>query len=259
LLGNDIYAYIIINDLVIHMDEKIQNALNFIQTNTNKHKRIATINSFGKDSIVTQWLVNQVKPDLPVLWVIPPFLPKETITFAEQIIKDWNLNIIRIKSDKLQDQQFMENIFYKPKLWKTQPETCCVLMKDEPMFRMVREMKLQAWFSGLRATESEKRSMFTGEWKQGEFVKLHPILDWTEADVWRITAAFKLPVHPWYGEGYRSLGCSHCSFPNVWYAERGGRWKDTLMESLGCGLHCLPPYLTGEKEMVEEVKKKHRE
>jgi len=241
------------------MDEKIENALNFIQTNTNKYKRIATINNFGKDSIVTQWLVNQVKPDLPVLWVIPPFLPKETITFAEQVIKDWNLNIIRVRNDEmLQDKQFMENVIYKPKIWMNNPENCCVYFKDKPMFEKVCEMKLQAWFSGLRATESEKRSKFTREWKQENFVKLHPILDWTEADVWRITAAFKLPVHPWYGLGYRSLGCANCSFPNVWYAERGGRWKNTLLESLGCGLHCLPPNVTDEYKMIKKVKQIHR-
>jgi len=187
------------------LDEKVEKSLQFIQQQLEVYKpnEVATVNSFGKDSILMQWLINQVNPDLKVLWVIPPFLPNETLIFAEAVIKKWNLNIIRIRSNKLKDKQFMENIVYKPKLWKTNPENCCVTFKDEPMFKKVRELKLKAWFSGLRATESEKRSMFTREWKQGNFVKLHPILDWTEADIWRVTAVHKLPVHSWYGLGYR--------------------------------------------------------
>jgi len=136
----------------------------------------------------------------------------------------------------------MENIVYKPNIPKSNPELCCQVFKDEPLFKKVRKMELKAWFSGLRGTESEKRGMFTSEWKQGEFVKLHPILEWTEADIWRYTAVHRLPIHPWYGLGYRSLGCEPCSFPNVWTAERGGRFKDTAMEGLSCGIHCIPPF-----------------
>lgn len=240
------------------MDEKVEFALKFIKENLEKYKdRIALISSFGKDSIVANWLVRQIKHDIPVLWVKPPFLPEETITFAKQVTKLWDINLVTVESHLIKDKQFMEDIVYKPKLYKTNPENCCIIFKDEPMFKKVREMKLLAWFSGLRSTESEKRSMFTWKWEQKQFTKLHPILNWTEADVWRITAAFHLPVHPWYKLGYRSLGCTHCSFPNVWTAERGGRWLDTAMEGLGCGLHCLPPYMDNEDEMMGTLKDDH--
>jgi len=118
---------------------------------------------------------------------------------------------------------------------------CCQLFKVEPIMKAVNELGLKAWFSGMRKTESEKRSIYTRIWKQGNFTKLHPILNFTEADVWRITAANHLPVHPWYAKGYRSLGCEPCSFPNVWNSERGGRWFNTLMEGGDCGIHCTPP------------------
>jgi len=106
----------------------------------------------------------------------------------------------------------------------------------------VQETGIKAWFSGMRNTESEKRGMYTRIWKQGDnaIIKLHPIIDFTEADVWRYTAVHKLPVHLWYGDGYRSLGCEPCSFPNTWESERGGRWKNTMMEGGDCGVHCTP-------------------
>jgi len=124
---------------------------------------------------------------------------------------------------------------------------CCQIFKVEPIMRAVNELGLQAWFSGLRRTESEKRGMYTHEWRQGDFVKLHPILDFTEADVWRYIATHDVPVCKLYAEGYRSLGCEPCSHPNVWYAERGGRWKDTMMEGGDCGIHCTPPYIFRNK------------
>ena len=213
-------------------DEKVEDALKFIeeQLEIYSEDEIATVNSFGKDSILTQWLVRKVNPKIRTLWIKPPFLPDATIDFARKVTQMWNLHLIVVTSDKEKDREFMENVVYKPKLWKTNPELCCQIFKVEPIMKTVNELGLKAWFSGMRKTESEKRSIYTRIWKQGDFTKLHPILNFTEADVWRITAANHLPVHPWYAKGYRSLGCEPCSFPNVWNSERGGRWKDTLME-----------------------------
>lgn len=228
------------------MDEKVQQALVFIKEQLEVYPadKIATTNSFGKDSILTQWLVNQVNPNLLVLWIKPPFLPDETVVFARQIIDEWNLNVKVLISEREKDKQFMENVVYKPRLWKTNPELCCQIFKVEPVMRAVQELELDAWFSGMRNTESEKRGIYTRIWKQGRFTKLHPIINFTESDVWRTIAVNHLPVHPWYGLGYRSLGCEPCSSPNTWNSERGGRWADTMMEGGDCGIHCTPPWLS---------------
>jgi len=236
------------------MDEKVEKALDFIRENINKYERIATVNSFGKDSIVLQHLVNQVDPNLLVLWIKPPFLPKETVKFAKKVIEMWNLNVQVVTSRFEKDQEWMSNVVYKPKLWKTNPELCCQIFKVQPIMQAVQELDLQAWFSGMRKTESEKRGMYTPVWKQGPFTKLHPILEFTEADVWRYLATRNLPVHPWYGEGYRSLGCDPCSAPNTWYAERGGRWKDTMMEGGDCGIHCEVLKGKGAPQLAEMIK-----
>ena len=225
------------------LDEKVEFALRFIEENVKKYDRIAFVCSFGKDSMVTLHLIRQVKPDILVLWIKTPFLFDEVVEFAEDVIRKWNLNCRIVESEKVHDENFMQNVVYGPQLWKVNPELCCQIFKVEPIMRVVNELKLQAWFSGLRRTESEKRSMYTHEWKQGRFVKLHPILDFTEADVWRYIATHGVPVCKLYAEGYRSLGCKPCSHPNVWYAERGGRWKDTMMEGGDCGIHCTPPYI----------------
>jgi len=225
------------------VDEKVKFALDFIKENVEKYDRIAFVCSFGKDSMTALHLIRQVKPDILVLWIKPPFLFKELIDFAYKISREWNLNMKVVESQKIKDKKWMEEVVYKPKLWKTNPELCCQIFKVEPIMRVVNELNLQAWFSGLRRTESEKRSMYTHVWKQGKFVKLHPILEFTEADVWRYIATHNVPICKLYAEGYRSLGCEPCSHPNVWYAERGGRWKDTMMEGGDCGIHCTPPHI----------------
>ncbi len=48
-------------------------------------------------------------------------------------------------------------------------------------------------------------------------VRVHPMLHWTELDVWRYTKKENLPVNPLYfsrdGKRFRSLGCMPCTTP----------------------------------------------
>jgi len=224
------------------MDIKVRNALAFIRENTQKYKgKIAAISSFGKDSIVLLHLIRRAGINLPVIWAKTPFLPKETIELAENLKTDWNLDLMIAESDKINDKQFMENLVLKPELPKTNPELCCQIFKVKPLLEIVRKMDLDAWFSGLRATESDERKHYTLEYKQGKFVKLHPILNWTEADIWRYIAVNNLPFHPWYAKGYRSIGCEPCSSPaQPGEDERAGRWRGTRMCGGGCGIHRIP-------------------
>ncbi len=48
-------------------------------------------------------------------------------------------------------------------------------------------------------------------------IRVHPLLDWNEIDVWNYVKKEKVPVNPLYfsrnGYRYRSLGCTHCTIP----------------------------------------------
>ena len=140
------------------MDPIVKDALDFIRQKLDEYDdKIAATSSFGKDSICLLHLVLQIKPDIPVLWVRTPFKPKETLELADQVTKDWKLNLKIVESDKVHDRNFLEEVVIKPNLPKTNPELCCQIFKVEPLMRTVNEMNLDAWFSGLRRTESEKR------------------------------------------------------------------------------------------------------
>lgn len=230
------------------MDEKVEKALAFIREYVEKYENIAVLSSWGKDSLVIVHLAIQVKPDIPVIFVDTTFKPAATYQIMNELVEKWNLNLKIFKSPRLEDVEFMQNIVLGPKLWESNPDLCCQIFKVEPTQRAVKELGLEAWFSGLRATESEKRKLFEKVHRQGDFIRLHPLHDWTEADIWRYIACHHLPIHPLYTEGYRSIGCAQCSSAGGKH-ERDGRWKGTSKQGCGCGLHdtCM---------LKEEPKKK---
>ncbi len=61
-------------------------------------------------------------------------------------------------------------------------------------------------------------NQFKTDFAPGTHIRVHPLLDWTELDIWEYIEKEKIPVVPLYfdqgkGERYRSLGCYPCTFP----------------------------------------------
>jgi sulfate adenylyltransferase subunit 2 len=59
---------------------------------------------------------------------------------------------------------------------------------------------------------------FKTDFAPGTHVRVHPLLDWTELNIWEYIEAEKIPVIPLYfdrgdGKRYRSLGCAPCTGP----------------------------------------------
>jgi sulfate adenylyltransferase subunit 2 len=61
-------------------------------------------------------------------------------------------------------------------------------------------------------------NQFKTDFAPGTHIRVHPLLDWTELDVWEYIEREKIPVVPLYfddgtGRRYRSLGCAPCTKP----------------------------------------------
>jgi sulfate adenylyltransferase subunit 2 len=59
---------------------------------------------------------------------------------------------------------------------------------------------------------------FNTDFPPGTHLRIHPLLDWTEVNIWEYIAREKIPTVGLYydnGEGirYRSLGCAKCTLP----------------------------------------------
>jgi len=228
------------------MDVEMKNTENYFQKNTIKGKiehatevisdaieqygdKVQVACSFGKDSMVVVHLALQVKPDVKVFTIMTPFKPKETFTYKDEMIKHYNLNIIEFMSKEKVDKN----------LPKTNPDECCNILKVEPTKEAVKD--LDAWICGLRNTEGRTRKNYKEIEEKGGLVKVNPILNWTELDIWRYMAIKNIPVHPYYAQGYRSLGCEPCTnMISDEELEREGRWVGTSKCGGECGIHTMP-------------------
>lgn len=61
-------------------------------------------------------------------------------------------------------------------------------------------------------------NQFKTDFPEGEHIRIHPLLDWTELDIWRYIEREQIPtVSLYYDQGkgtrYRSLGCYPCTKP----------------------------------------------
>jgi len=79
-------------------------------------------------------------------------------------------------------------------------------------------------------------NQFNTDFPLGTHVRVHPLLDWTELDVWKYILREQIPVTSLYfnqGQGlrYRSLGCYPCTFP----VESQARTVEEIVEELEKG------------------------
>ncbi|RPI75813.1 MAG: sulfate adenylyltransferase subunit 2 [Desulfobacteraceae bacterium] len=79
-------------------------------------------------------------------------------------------------------------------------------------------------------------NQFKTDFAPGTHVRIHPLLDWTELNIWEYIKKEKIPtVSLYYNQGdgkrYRSLGCHPCTFP----IESRSRTVDEIIDELGSG------------------------
>ena len=79
-------------------------------------------------------------------------------------------------------------------------------------------------------------NQFKTDFAPGTHVRIHPLLDWTELNIWEYIKREKIPTVSLYynqGEGtrYRSLGCYPCTFP----VESEAKTVDEIIEELRSG------------------------
>ena len=117
---------------------------------------------------------------------------------------------------------------------------CCNVRKVQPLTRHL--ATLDAWITGLRrdqwATRTDIRKIELDH-DHGGIVKLNPLAEWTEEEVWDYVRERDVPYHPLYDRGYTSIGCAPCTralAPGE--KARDGRWWWEVNAPKECGIHC---------------------
>lgn len=215
----------------LHFKQKVDRSLQLVKEVYEKYgDGLVVANSLGKDSVAVWHLAKRVNPKIRGFIVTTRFKPKETVKFMEEEVKRYPELKVYKNDAKIQD-----------KLYETDPDKCCDILKVEPVKLAVEEMGVTCWVTGLRCTEGRTRTEFKEvEQRDKGLLKLNPILIWKEREVWQYLALHGVKVNPLYLEGYRSLGCSTCTKITNEDNERAGRWIGTSKCGGECGIHTRP-------------------
>lgn len=211
--------------------EKVDRSLALIEAAYKKYGDLLVVaNSLGKDSVVVWDLAKKVNPKIRGFIVTTRFKPKKTVQFMnEEVARYPELQVFK------NDSPIPE------KLYETDPDRCCDILKVQPVQWAVEQMKVKCWVTGLRCTEGRTRTDYKEvEERDKDLIKLNPILIWKEREVWQYLALYEVKVNPLYKEGFRSLGCEPCTKITSEDNERAGRWIGTSKCGGECGIHTRP-------------------
>jgi len=190
--------------------------------------------SFQAEDIIVLNLLRKHVPKIPVLFLETGYHFPQTYQFRDQIVREWDLNLVNVVPKKTVEQQESEFGI----LYRDEPTKCCQLRKVEPLMEALDPFEV--WFTGLRREQSPTRKNLrkTEDHRlpSGKTVlKVSPLADWTWAKVWEYTGANGLNYLPQYDQGYVSIGCEPCTaLPDDPKNPRSGRWGGKKLE---CGIH----------------------
>ncbi len=196
--------------------------------------RLVVSTSFGIQAAVMLHLATRVWAEIPVVFVDTGYLFPETYRYAELLTERLQLNLKVVTP--LWTAARQEAIYGRR--WEQGLEGLAAYNRDnkvEPMNRALRELRAEAWLSGLRREQGRTREHLPVVQRQNRTVKIHPIVDWTDKAVYAYMRAHDLPFHPLWEKGYVSVGDVHSTKP----LEAGMTAEQTRFGGLKreCGLH----------------------
>ena len=177
-------------------------------------------------------------------------LPQKTYDVIEATYKKYGLRIKILFPDTHAVEHMINkdgpNLFYDSVEARKQ---CCFVRKVEPLRREL--STLDAWVTGLRRDQATTRKDVERiEWDESNgLVKINPLVDWTNDDVWKFIRDNNVPYNLLHDDGYPSIGCEPCTRA-VSEGEdiRAGRWWWEMPEQRECGLHVVDGKLTRKNE-----------
>ena len=177
---------------------------------TLEHFRGQTLlsSSFGAQSAVLLHMASRQQPDLPVVLIDTGYLFPETYRFVDELGERLGLNLQVYRprlSPAWQEARY-------GRLWEQGVEGIeryNRMNKVEPMQRALDELGATAWLSGIRRDQSTSRAERRFVEQRNERLKVHPILDWTDRELYFYLKRHDLPYHPLWHQGYVSIGDVH--------------------------------------------------
>ena len=223
-----------------HLDRLEYQSVFILREAFHKFDNLAMLWSIGKDSSALLWLARKAflgHVPFPLVHVDTTYKIPEMIDFRDRLVKEWNLQLIVGKNEEALREG---RTFPNGKLTRVE---CCGALKKDGLRLVLDQHKFTGVIVGVRRDEDPTRAkeryfsprdknmewnvedqppelwdQFKTDFEPGTHIRIHPLLHWTELDVWEYIERENIPVVSLYfanerGERYRSLGCAPCTLP----------------------------------------------
>jgi len=202
-------------------------------------EQVAFASSFGAEDVVLIDLIVKINPKAKIFTLDTGRLPEETYKVWDEIEKKYHIKVEPYFPEAAAVEKMIKehgpNLFYQSVELR---RLCCKIRKVEPLHRAL--TGLEAWITGLRREQAVTRTTIKKiEYDKGnDLIKINPIADWTEKQVWDYIRGNDVPYNKLHDQGYPSIGCAPCTRA-VKPGEdlRAGRWWWEEPEKKECGLH----------------------
>ncbi len=219
-----------------HLDKLESQSIYIIREAYKQFKDIAVLWSIGKDSTTLMWLIRKAfygRVPFSVLHIDTGYKFREIYDFRDEWTEKWGLKLI-VGSNEQSIKAGMG-----PGADKL---SCCGQLKTNALKQTIDKYRFKALLLGIRRDEhgirakervfSPRNKRFEWDYKdqppelwdqfknkqQGEqHIRVHPLLHWTELDIWMYIQREHIPILSLYfaknGKRYRSIGCEPCCNP----------------------------------------------
>lgn len=217
-----------------HLDELESHSISLIREAYRRVKPLGMLWSIGKDSTALLWLVRKAflgDVPFPVSLLDTGMEFPEVYAFRDDLITRWNL---QYQNEICPPESEMDH--------SLPPAGRAAARKTEGLKNLIARERWRGVILGIRRDEQATRAKerifsprtqsgawnfrdqppefwnyFQTEVEDGEHLRIHPLLRWTELDIWQYTKRESIPYCSLYlardGKRYRSLGESNITFP----------------------------------------------
>jgi phosphoadenosine phosphosulfate reductase len=196
--------------------------------------------SFSVEDVVIIDMAKELGLDIGVFALDTGRLNEETYEVADAIAERYRLSIDWFfPQHEAVEKLLKEKGPYSFRESLENRHECCHIRKVEPLGRALKGVA--GWITGLRREQSMTRTNLAPielDELNGGILKINPLLEWSETQVWEYAETRRLPTNRLHKQGYPSIGCAPCTRP-VAPGEhpRAGRWWWENPEHKECGLH----------------------
>ena len=176
---------------------------------------IAISTSFQIDSVVLIDMAYEIDPDVQVFSVDTGRLPDETLELADRL-RDRYPGPAASSSSSPTPTRSRAWPASTASTSSRRPSTCACSAATSARCRPLTKHlhSLDAWITGLRRDQWASRTNIRKveiDHDHGAIVKLNPLAEWTEDEVWDYVRERDVPYHSLYDQGYTSIGCAPCT------------------------------------------------